>query len=211
MGKAKDLTGERFGRLLIIGKSSHKDGKNTHWDYVCDCGIAGHSYTSRLTSGQKSCGCHTKEAIGPRSITHGQTVGWKWTATYRCYRAMIARCIYPSQVFYERYGGRGIRVCDRWMHGEDGMSGYECFVADMGEKPRGLTIDRKDNDGHYEPGNCRWATQAEQMLNTSATKFTHEDRSNVIDLCRSGMSRSAISRAVGMSRTYVCQIIDKAA
>lgn len=211
MGKSNDLSGQRFGRLLIVGKSVHKDGKNTHWDYVCDCGNTGHSYTSRLTAGQQSCGCHARELIAERSITHGQTVGGTWTPTYRCYRAMISRCIYPSKVYYADYGGRGIRVCDRWMNGEGEMSGYDCFVADMGEKPIGLTIDRRDNNGNYEPSNCRWATQSEQMFNTRATKFTPIDRDNVISLHQGGMNRSAIARQVGMSRTYVCNIINKAA
>ncbi len=211
MGKFRDLTGVRFGKLVVIGKSSHKDGKNTHWDYLCDCGKTGHSFTSRLIGGQQSCGCHTHELIAEKSITHGQTIGGSWSATYRCYRAMIARCIYPSQVHYDDYGGRGITICERWLHGAEGMSGYECFVEDMGEKPAGLTIDRVNNDGNYEPGNCRWATRSEQMMNTRATKYTLSDRTKVLAMHLSGMNRSEISRAVGMSRTYVCQLIDKAA
>jgi hypothetical protein len=211
MGKANDLTGARFGRLLVVGKSAHKDGKNTHWDYVCDCGNTGHAHTARLNGGQRSCGCHTKEAIGPRSITHGQTVGWKWTTTYRCYRAMIARCIYPSQMYYDDYGGRGIKVCDRWMHGENGMSGYECFVADMGEKPRGLTIDRKNNDGNYEPGNCRWATQSEQMLNTRASKVTPEMADQIRLAYKIGETQIRIALRFGLSQSHVSTVIKQAA
>lgn len=80
---------------------------------------------------------------------------------------MKQRCFNPNSENYYLYGGRGITICDRWLHGEDGMSGLECFIADMGQKPSpDHTVDRyPDNDGNYEPSNCRWATMAEQNLN----------------------------------------------
>ena len=89
---------------------------------------------------------------------HGHAIGGKPSPTYRSWTAMIARCTYPSQPQYESYGGRGISVCERWRS-------FDNFLADMGERPAGTTLDRIDNDGTYEPGNCRWATPTEQQTN----------------------------------------------
>lgn len=80
---------------------------------------------------------------------------------------MTARCRDPGRDNFKYYGGRGITVCDRWLRGEGGITGFECFLADMGPKPSPEhSIDREDNDGNYEPSNCRWATQTEQVANS---------------------------------------------
>lgn len=95
------------------------------------------------------------------NVTHGHASGGKRSPTWRAWRSMIQRCTYPSQQAYPRYGGRGIVVCDRWRHS------FEAFLADMGEKPAGTTLGRMDNDGNYEPGNCRWETDEQQRANRS--------------------------------------------
>jgi len=207
MGRLSDKTGERFGRLLITGKNFDRSGQNTYWNYVCDCGKTGSTATSKLNGGQDSCGCRTREAIGERSKTHGQTIGGKWSPTYRCYRAMIARCKYPSQVYYKDYGGRGISVCRRWLEGDGERSGYDCFVADMGEKPDGLTIDRIDNDGNYEPGNCRWATYAEQGQNTRATKLSGLSVKKIREDYDAGEVQVSIARKFGISQSHVSDVV----
>ena len=92
----------------------------------------------------------------------------RWT-----YLNMLARCTIPSNRNYDRYGNRGIQVCNRWTHGESGATGFDCFVADMGDRPSpGYSIDRKDNDKGYAPDNCRWATDAEQIQNSTSAKLT---------------------------------------
>lgn len=93
------------------------------------------------------------------NVVHGHTSGGKRSPTWMAWRSMIQRCTYPSQQSYPRYGGRGIRVCDRWRHS------FAAFLEDMGERPEGMTLGRVDNDGHYEPDNCRWETSRQQASN----------------------------------------------
>lgn len=95
------------------------------------------------------------------STTHG----YSKTAIFRVYRNMLARCTRPSCPTWDCYGGRGIKICDRWLYGENGKHPFLCFLEDMGEPPPGKSLDRKNNDGNYEPGNCRWATHKQQMHN----------------------------------------------
>lgn len=152
--KLIDLTGRRFGRLTILrrGGSYRSEPK---WVCACDCGNELEVRSGALRRGNtESCGCLNADRSRERSTKHGK----HGTKTYRSWNAMLQRCSNPKVWAYQYYGARGISVCERWRS-------FEHFLADMGEAPPRLSIDRIDNDGNYEPGNCRWATQSEQMRN----------------------------------------------
>jgi hypothetical protein len=126
----------------------------------------------------RSCGCDKK------SRTHGMT----HFSTFKSWQSMKDRCENSSNIGYARYGGRGIAVCARWQS-------FENFLADMGERPAGTTIDRIDNDGNYEPGNCRWATQVEQSNNRSSSRLlTHKGETMTVAEWaeRTGMKHATI-------------------
>jgi hypothetical protein len=153
----------KYGRWRIIGPAP-KRGKTVlkvYYSCECDCGTRRDVCWENLASGtSRSCGCLTREATKKRSTTHGHTRGKREkTRTYVSWQEMKTRCTNPNRHDYERYGGRGIKICERWLR-------FEAFLEDMGEAPDGTSIDRfPDTNGNYEPGNCRWATLKEQGRN----------------------------------------------
>lgn len=153
-----NLVGDVFGRLTVIEYAGKKGTRKT-WLCICECGRSTVGSTSDLRyGGVQSCGCML---AGPTAAnaTHGNASRQGGPSkTYNSWRGMIERCTNSNQLHYERYGGRGIRVCERWFL-------FDNFLEDMGERPHGLTLDRINNDGNYEPSNCRWATGQEQRRN----------------------------------------------
>jgi hypothetical protein len=165
----RDISGMTFGRLTAVACVGRTISNKAIWRCVCSCGNEKDVVSGNLTSGQiVSCGCFQKESRASRarvrSYKHGHAVRGNHTSEYRSYRAMLTRCSNPNTADWKRYGGRGIHVCQRWLSGEGEKSGFECFLADMGQKPSPEhSIDRWPNgDGNYEPSNCRWATPKQQ-------------------------------------------------
>lgn len=157
--KGQDIVGMKFGRLTVEGRLPSDSNGNSKWLCRCDCGGTSEPLGQSLRSGATtSCGCIAREKASGRA-THGAS----GTSEYKAWHAMIERCTNPSNHKWKRYGARGIKVCARWLS-------YENFVADMGPRVQGLSIDRKDNNGDYEPGNCRWATPIQQGNNRENNK-----------------------------------------
>jgi hypothetical protein len=155
--KKLDLAGQRFGKLTAIERIG---GPLSKWRLICDCGNETVVQIGNLRNGHtRSCGCHRHD--GARSVTHGHERGRKASRTLKSYRHAKDRCLNASNPKYPRYGGRGIVMCQKW------AESFSAFLDDMGECPPGMTIDRIDNDGDYEPSNCRWATAAQQSRNKS--------------------------------------------
>lgn len=146
-----DLTGQRFGRLTVLALAPNR-GTKSAWTCRCDCGRERVVMLGNLRSGHsRSCGCLHVE----RQTTHGQS----YSPTYTTWKMMWQRVKGNGPLDdFERYTLRGIGVCDRWRS-------FEAFLADMGERPVGTSLDRINNDRGYEPGNCRWATRKEQSNN----------------------------------------------
>ena len=148
IGKYIDISNKRFGKLIALNVS-HQVNKLYFWNCICDCGNKLITSGNRLRYGKtKSCGCIVKTQNGLSR-----------SPSYRSWDAMIQRCYDKSVPHYERYGGRGISVCDRW------KNSFLDFLKDMGDRPEGKTLDRIDNNGNYEPLNCKWSTIKEQSSN----------------------------------------------
>jgi len=175
-----DITGQRFGRLVVIRYRGYEtpkgtsDSRNALWLCKCDCGNKAVVRGTHLRSGEtRSCGCITRK--------HGKCK----SKTYSSWKGLIQRCLNKNNKRYMDYGGRGIKVCDEWKT-------FNGFYSDMGDKPEGKTIERIDNNGNYEPKNCSWATPKEQQRNNG--------RNHIVEYKGVSMCISGWSEKLGMNK-----------
>ena len=159
MGVRLNLLGAVFGKLTVLEFTGINKQGATMWRCQCECGSVTVTAGSRLRGGTtKSCGCAQIASVKARAV-HGHARLSKGSRTYVSWMMMRQRCQNPNATGYHNYGGRGICVCKRWQ-------AFEAFLADMGERPEGTSLDRIDNNKNYGPSNCRWATKSEQQKNT---------------------------------------------
>ena len=156
--RVQAFAGKKFGRLQLLHFNGMSDGRQK-WFCRCDCGVELVRDLHLVSTGHTaSCGCLAREAIVSRNLIHGHSVRGRPTPEFVTWGHMLQRCRNPNCRDYPSYGGRGITVCERWLK-------FQNFFQDMGKRPHGLTLERKDNEGGYSPDNCCWATQSDQNRN----------------------------------------------
>lgn len=155
----QDLAGQRFGKLVVLNRAPNR-GRRTIWNCQCDCGKRAQVGAEKMKAGTVSCGCYITEVIRRHGHTYSENK--KPSRTYKAWVNMRSRVDGVTDYYVRHYTSRGIAVCAQWHN-------FDAFLVDMGECPPGLSLDRKDNDGNYEPGNCRWATRKQQAANTRRT------------------------------------------
>jgi hypothetical protein len=190
---ANDLTGREFGRLTVKARDYSKMTGQTRWLCLCDprlggCGTLTTVGSSALrTGGTKSCGCWRRESTAWHHTKHGLAPRHGRPRAYSSWCNMINRCTNKNWPQYKDWGGRGITIDPRWLD-------FAVFLADMGERPPGMTLERKDGNGSYCRENCVWATQHQQMMNTRAFKLVPDVVAEIKRLRATGMTLTAIGK-----------------
>lgn len=167
MTKALELAGKKLGKLNVIKRVGNNESGNSQWLCICECGNEHITTGSRLnTKKVLSCGCIQREGAKKRATRHNLS-GHK---LYHIRKEMIARTENPNNSRFENYGGRGISVCEEWLSNPNGITIFYDWAIRNGYR-EGLSIDRIDNDGNYEPSNCRWADNSTQASNKTTNRF----------------------------------------
>jgi hypothetical protein len=187
------VIGQKFGRLTVDQYLGQGPKGLSIVRCRCDCGSEHDVVLSRLSTGRSSsCGCVSRERGAIQLMKHGMSDD----PAYHAYIGMIKRTVDPENPGFHNYGGRGVKVCDRW------LSGVEFFLTDMGPRPSPQhSIDRIDNDGDYCPENCRWATKRDQAINRSTTVWLELDGHKMCSL--------DVAREIGVNRTTIFNHVKK--
>ena len=175
MPRIKDLTGKRFNKLTVIGDSGIRSiNRSIKWNCLCDCGNVVQVESATLSGlKQQSCGCIMLGMV--RHVKHGHTQKNKHSSTYTAWSNMKQRCTNPLNRKYKNYGLRGIEICPEW------LDSFETFAEEMGEKPDGMTLERKDVNKGYSKSNCCWADAKTQANNkTSSRLLTHDGKTMTV-------------------------------
>ena len=182
--KRLNLVGQNFGKLLVLSKGNTTSDRHRQWNCICDCGNKTCVTSQKLKSGHtKSCGCLKFErfkGIGSY-FKHGHSKKSNRSGIYLSWRSMINRCSNPKHPHYHDYADRGISICDRWKHN------FMSFLEDMGDRPKGLTLHRIDNNLGYYKENCKWATHKEQ--NQKENRRLRTKKPNYADSLAHGLSK----------------------
>lgn len=196
-----DLTGRRFSRLLVLGRDYSKKTGQTRWLCRCDCGrLTTVGSESLRTDRTKSCGCWRRESVAWHHTTHGLAPRRGRPRAYSSWHNMINRCTNESWPQYKDWGGRGITIDPRWLD-------FPAFLADMGERPPGMTLERKDSNGNYCRENCIWVTQHQQMMNTRVFKLVPDVVAEIKRLRATGMTMAAIGAETGLHPNTVSRAL----
>ena len=187
-----EMTGRVVGKLLVTGAAASGSTGKLMWLCVCECSNVRWVDGARLRRAEtKSCGC--MKGAPTHGHTRRTTKGAPRSGTYSSWYAMIGRCTNERNTFFQKYGGAGVTVCDRW------RKSFAAFLEEIGERPDGMTLDRIDTTGNYEPSNCRWATRKEQARNVRRNRYVLLDGERVVypDAAeRLGTTRSGIVHRV---------------
>jgi hypothetical protein len=204
-----DERGHQYGRLRVLSESNPNRRREITWVCRCDCGVVCCVSGRLLREGRThSCGCLRRErtsAMGQKWRKHGHSLDRKGnpTPTYNSWQGMKQRCLDANAANYDLYGGRGITICSRWL----GPQGFQNFLADLGERPAGTSLDRINSDGHYTPENTRWATAKEQGRNRRTTKLNVSKVREIRRLVASGQTQVEVAKKFDVEKSTIHQIV----
>lgn len=189
-----DITGQIFGPWKAI-ELAPKSGRLRYWVCECQCPAKTRKLilANLLHSRQQKAGCDACQFPNGRGVAR--------SATYEIYMGIIKRCENPNSHAYKWYGARGIKICARW------RESFANFLSDMGERPPGMSIDRINNDGDYEPGNCRWATPKQQSQNSRRCKISDEKLAELMRRLSAGETQVSLAKQYGISWKHLSRIV----